>query len=184
MKLKEENKKPVKFSSISAILVLLTLYLNFENSYFYIFYIVLSLISLFMMLILYSYKKIKWVWIEKPDALLFSVYGFAIALVTIPLITSLTSFNIFLRVSLAGIIESVFIVSLYQIIPLKKYGSVIIASGIFAYLHLQIFQFNLILVFTAFVFSVICIIMSIKAESYLPAILIHLIWNLFAGFNQ
>ena len=174
----------MKFSGVSLILVLVTLFINFDNSIFYIFYVYLSLISLIMIALLYCYKKIQFCIIEKPDSLEYTLYGFFIAIVTIPLITNLTTFNLFFQVSLAGVIESVFIIALYQIVPLKRYGSVIIAAAIFGYLHYEIFEYNLILMFSAFLFGVICIIMSIKAKSYLPAVLIHLIWNIFAAFNQ
>ena len=184
MKIREKKKLEMRFSSFSVILVVLTMFLNFTNSFFYLFYFSMLLISLAIIAVLYFYKKVKFTLTEKPDSLQFTLLGFLVAIVSIPLITNLTTFNIFLQVSMAGVIESVFIIAIYQIIPLKRYASVLIASGVFAYLHLQVFEYNLILVFSAFVFSVICIIFSIKARSYLPAILIHLVWNIFAGFNQ
>ena len=148
------------------------------------FYFISLIANLIIIFILKSRKKVKFVKYPHIQNIEATFLGLGVAFIIITIVMMLAPpFSIMSakRVGYAGMVESIALVNAYVILSksMKIYRiiAVVVISSIFAWLHFYTFDANIILMVTAFIFGVICLLASISAKSYFPAIMIHAIWN-------
>ena len=155
---------------------------------YFMFYFIGLILNLFLIFILKINKKIIFVKIPKIQNAFITIMALFVAMIVIPLIIAFQNhtYNVFAisRVGFAGLVESLGLMNAYII--LKNVGfiknvAMILISWVFAFLHYWVFNANYFLMLSAFVFGLICIYASVKANSYFPCVIVHLIWNIMVN---